>query len=106
MQHVENSRIKALPCLGKDASSGYVDLVKLKLEADVDLKVVTIVPGREDTKNEGRAQSLTVENSCGQMRTDVAVKNEEMRDAVDANHDDWIDQIIAVRFNLIAVIFP
>jgi len=73
--------------------------VKLKLEFEVDLRVVAIAPGKEGTKNEGRAGALTCETDCGKLRVDVTVKNEAMRDLVDADPEDWIDRIIPVVAN-------
>ncbi len=72
---------------------------KLKLEFSVDLKVVAITPGRKDTKNEGRAGALTCETSDGLLRVDVTVKNEALRDDIDANPDSWISKIIDVVAN-------
>ena len=75
--------------------------VKLKLEADVDLKIKAIVPGKAGGKNEGRAGSLTCETSCAGLVVDVTVKNEAMRDRIDADPMDWIERIIVVRANSI-----
>ena len=75
------------------------ELVKLKLEFEIDLTVTAIVEGRSGTKNEGRAGSLTCESSDGLLRVDVAVKNEAMRDKVDANTGDWVGRVIAVVAN-------
>lgn len=75
------------------------ELVKLKLEFEVDLKVTGIVEGRTGTKNEGRAGSLTCESSDGLLRVDVTVKNEAMRDTVDASPEDWVGRVIAVVAN-------
>lgn len=95
----EGTIIKEPTGIWKDGTSKQQ--VKLKLEVDVDLKVVGILPGREGSKNEGRAGSLTCETSCGALRVDVAVKNEAMRDHVDANPDEWLESIIVVRSNQI-----
>lgn len=75
--------------------------IKLKLEADVDLIIVDIVPGKDGTKNEGRAGSMACETSCGSLRVDVTVKNEKMRDSVDADPSEWIGKVIVVRSNQI-----
>lgn len=80
-------------------SSGSKDVVKLKLEFNVDLKIVAVVPGREGGKTEGRAGSLTCESSDGLLRVDVTVKNEAMRDQVDADPSDFIGRIIDVIAN-------
>lgn len=83
----------------KDTTSR--DCCKLKLEAVVDLKIVSIVPGKLGGKNEGKAGSLTCETLCGKLRVDVTVKNDAMRSLVDANPSDWIDRVIAVCANAI-----
>jgi DNA ligase-1 len=75
--------------------------VKLKVEFDVDLKIAGVVLGKQGTKNEGRAGSLTCVSSCGQLRVDVTVKNEEMRDKIDANPHDWLERIMPVRANAV-----
>lgn len=80
-------------------SSGSKDVVKIKLEFNVDLKIVAIVPGKADGKNEGRAGSLTCESSDGLLRVDVTVKNEAMRDQVDADPSDFIGRILDVIAN-------
>ena len=95
----EGTVIKNPSAIWRDGTSK--DQVKLKLEADVDLKIVGIVPGRAGTKNEGRAGSFTCVTSCGQLVVDVAVKNEALRDRVDANPDEFIEKIVPVRGNSI-----
>ncbi|PLC44599.1 DNA ligase [Ralstonia pickettii] len=96
-QGKEGTVLKSPDATWKDGTSK--EQIKLKLEAEVDLKVVAIVLGREGTKNEGRAGSLACESGCGRLQVDVTVKNEDMRDQVDANPDDWIGRIIEVRAN-------
>jgi hypothetical protein len=81
-------------------SSGHKEVIKLQLEImPVYLKVTAIVPGRVATKNEGRAGSLMMESSDGQLRVDVTVKNEKLRALSDANHDDNIGRVWKVIFN-------
>ncbi|RRR12931.1 DNA ligase, partial [Enterobacter hormaechei] len=63
--------------------------VKLKLDADCELEVVSINPGKVGSKNQGRAGALHCKSACGQVIVDVAIKNEKMRDEVDANPSDW-----------------
>lgn len=73
--------------------------IKFKLEVDVDLKIMAIVLGRAGTKNEGRPGSMTCATSDNLLQVDVTVKNEAMRDAIEAAPEDWIDRIIVVRAN-------
>lgn len=96
-QGKEGTIIKHPKAIWKDGKSK--EQVKLKLEVDVDLKVIAIQPGRQGTRVEGRAGALTCETSDGLLRVDVTVKNEAMRDHVDANPDEWLNSIIAVRAN-------
>jgi DNA ligase-1 len=97
----EGTVIKEGSGIWKDTDSGNPFVVKLKLEVDVDLVCVGVVPGRVGTKNEGRAGSITLETSDGLLRVDAAVKGEKMRDDVDANPTNWIGSIVALRFNSI-----
>ncbi|MDP9155276.1 MAG: DNA ligase [Pseudomonadota bacterium] len=95
----EGTIIKNGAATWKDGTSK--EQIKLKLEVDVDLKIVAIAPGRVGTKNEGRAGAFTCETAEGQLRVDVTVKNEALRDQVDANGSDFIGRIIAVRANCV-----
>lgn len=96
-QGKEGTIIKSPHAIWKDGTSK--DQVKLKLEVDVDLRIVAVVPGRPGTKNEGRPGSLTCETVCGRLRTDVTIKNEKMRDAVEANPSAWTNGLMVVRAN-------
>lgn len=75
--------------------------VKLKLEADVDLKVTGIAMGKEGSKVEGRPAALNCTTSDGKLKVDVTVKNEAMRDDVEKNPNNWLESIIVVRANSI-----
>lgn len=100
LAHGKEGTILKLPnAIWKDGTS--TEQLKLKLEAEVDLKVVAIVPGDANGKNAGRAGSLTCETSCGGLRVNVAVKGEKMRDEIDADHSAWIGGIMPVLANSI-----
>lgn len=83
----------------KDGTSK--DQVKLKLEVDVDLRIRRVVPGTPGTKNEGRPGSLECESECGALVTNVTVKNEKMRAAIESNEEAFIGGIMVVRSNSI-----
>lgn len=83
----------------KDGTSK--DQVKLKLEVDVDLQVTEVMPGTPGTKTEGRAGALRCESSDGLLVVNVTIKNEDMRNKVDAANDAWIGKIMPVRANSI-----
>lgn len=83
----------------KDTKSGNKDVVKLKLEVDVDLITKEILNGEDGTKNQGRAGRVRMETRDRRLSVNVAVKNEKLRDAIDADREDFIDRIWTVRFN-------
>ena len=93
----EGSVIKNSMAVWRDGTSK--DQVKLKLEFDCDLEVIAIEPGRVGTKNEGRAGALLCQTKDGKLQVSVAVKNEKMRDHVDANSDEWVGSIVPVVAN-------
>lgn len=93
----EGAVIKHPDAIWTDSTSK--EQVKIKLEFVVDLEIVGIVPGNAGTKNEGRAGSFACQTSDGLLRVDVTVKNEAMRDDVDANPEKWVGGIIAVTAN-------
>jgi DNA ligase-1 len=95
----EGTIIKLRDAIWKDGTS--TEQFKLKLEADVDLQIKAIVPGKENGKNKGRPGSLTCVTSCGQLVVDVTVKNEAMRDQVEADPNDWLERVITVRANAV-----
>lgn len=96
-QGKEGTVIKHPDAIWKDGTSK--EQIKLKLEFEVDLEVVAIVPGKDNGKNAGRAGSLTCRTCDGKLLVDVTVKNEDMRAKVDANPEDWIGRIIVVTAN-------
>ena len=96
-QGMEGTVIKHPKAIWKDGTSK--EQVKLKLEFEVDLEIEGIVEGRPGTKNEGRAGSFACRTSDGKLKVDVTVKNEALRDRVDANPDEFIGKIIPVTAN-------
>lgn len=96
---LEGTVAKQRDAVWKDGTSK--DQVKFKIHAVVDLVVTDIVPGRADTKNEGRPGSLSCETSDGLLQVDVTVKNEAMRDDVESHAHLWRGGIIKVVFNSI-----
>jgi DNA ligase-1 len=83
----------------KDTSSGNPDVVKLKLEVDVDLLTKEILPGEDGTKNEGRPGRVRMETRDGLLSVNVAVKNEKLRGAIEADPASFLERVWAVRFN-------
>lgn len=93
----EGTIVKSRDAIWKDGTS--TEQIKLKLEVDVDLKITGIQEGNEGTRNEGRPGAFTCESSDGLLKVDVTVKNEALRDRVEAKPEEFIGRIIAVRAN-------
>lgn len=96
----EGTIVKHSGMIWKDTGSSGNELqVKIKLEFNVDLQIDSIVPGEEGTKNEGRAGSFACSSSDGLLKVNVTVKNEALRDDVDANPDKYLGKILSVTAN-------
>lgn len=93
----EGTVIKHPQAIWKDGTSK--EQIKIKLEFEVDLEITGINEGRPGTKNEGRAGAFACRTSDGRLVVDVTVKNEALRDRVDANPEEFIGKIIAVTAN-------
>lgn len=93
----EGSVIKHPNAIWRDATSK--EQVKIKLEFEVDLEILGINQGEAGTKNEGRAATFTCATSDRMLVVDVAIKNEKLRDRVDANPEEFIGRILAVVAN-------
>lgn len=95
----EGTICKHPEAIWKDGTSK--DQVKLKLEVDVDLMITEVLPGAPGTKVEGRPGALRCESSCGGLVVNVTIKNEDMRNRVEAANDAFIGGIMPVRANSI-----
>jgi len=65
----------------------------------VDLECREIIPGKAGTKNEGRPGSLRCATRCDGLVVDVTIKNEKMRDEVEASPQSFVGKVFAVRAN-------
>lgn len=73
--------------------------VKLKLEFVVDLVVTGIILGEEGKNTYNRPAALSCESSDGKLKVNVTVKNEDMRNRVEAEPESWLQSIISVVAN-------
>lgn len=98
-QGKEGTIIKLRDAIWKDGTS--TEQFKLKLEFEVDLEIIGVVPGDPNGKNADRAGSLACATSDNRLQVNVAIKGEKMRDEVDANRDEWVGKIMPVVANMI-----
>jgi DNA ligase-1 len=96
-QGLEGTIVKSAGAFWRDGTSK--DQVKLKIEAVCDLRIRGILPGDEGKKNAGRAGRLRLSTEDDRLVVDVTVKNEAMRDALDARPQDFLGGIVEVLFN-------
>lgn len=96
-QGKEGTIIKKKTAVWKDGTSK--EQVKLKLAFEVDLEVVAVNEGKG--KNAGRPGALRCKTSDGLLEVDVAIKNEAMRDAVQAEPEYFIGSIMEVTANMV-----
>lgn len=97
----EGTVIKSPDMIWEDGTSKYQ--IKIKVEFECELVITEILPGKINSKIEGRAGSLKCISSDELLEVNVTVKNEKMRDAIDANPSDWIGRIVTVRSNDVMV---
>jgi len=95
----EGTIVKRKSAIWKDGTSK--EQIKLKLEFEADLQIVKILPGEDNTKNEGRPGRLACATSCGGIAVNVAVKNEAMRAALEKDPQAWLGKIMPVTANMV-----
>lgn len=98
-QGKEGTIVKHPAGIWKDSSSGSKELVKLKLEVDVDLKVVGFVPG--EGKNAATFGSITCRTSDGLLEVNVSGMTDAMRKDIHERREQVIGNIITVKANSI-----
>lgn len=86
----------------KDTNGAWKDgkptwQIKMKLEINIDLKIVGFNYGTKGTKNEFVISSLNVESSDGIVKTSPAGMNEEMMKHVTENQDTLLGTIVEVK---------
>lgn len=92
---LEGTIIKASDGEWKDGKPTYQ--IKMKLEMNVDLRIIEFIYGNEGTKNEHVISRLKVESSCGQLVTQPSGMNEAMMKDVTARQNELMGTIVEVR---------
>lgn len=71
--------------------------VKMKLEINLDLKIVGFNYGTKGTKNENVISTLQTESSCGLLKTNPAGMDEAMMNFVTENQESLLNTIVEIR---------
>lgn len=93
----EGTILKAVDGEWKDGKPVWQ--IKMKLEMDVDLKVVGFNYGTKGTKNENVISSLSCESSDGLVKTRPQGIKEDMMKEITENQDKWLGKIVQVKCN-------
>ena len=73
--------------------------IKMKLEMDVDLRIVGFNYGTKGSKNEHVISSLNAESSDGLVKTRPQGLTEKKMAEITANQDQWLGKVIQVKCN-------
>ncbi len=93
----EGTVLKTLDGCWKNGKQTYQ--IKLKLEMDLDLKIVAFNYGTKGTKNENVISSVTCESSCGKLTARAQGLKEDMMLYVTENQDKLLGTILEVKCN-------
>jgi len=92
---LEGTILKAYDGEWKDGKPAWQ--VKLKLEMNIDLKIVGFQIGTPGTKNENVISTLLLESSCGLLKTNPSGMDEEMMQYVTNNQSELLGTIVEIR---------
>jgi hypothetical protein len=92
---LEGTIVKAPSATWKDGKPTWQ--VKLKIEIDLDLKIVGFKYGTKGTKNENVISTLITESSCGKLTTNPAGMKEDMMKYITDNQDKLLGTIVEIR---------
>ena len=105
LEHYSSAQARGLEgTIVKSASAGWKSgkptyQVKLKLEMELDLKIVGFKYGTPGTKNEDWISVLELESSCGKLSTAPGGMKEDLMKYVTANMDTLKGTIVSIKCN-------
>jgi len=91
----EGTILKALDGAWKDGKPNWQ--VKMKLEMNIDLKVIGFEYGEKGTKNENVYSTIKLESSCGKLRTNPAGMKEAMMADITERAEELMGTIVEIR---------
>lgn len=92
---LEGTIIKAITEGWKDGKPTYQ--IKMKLEMNIDLKIVGFQYGTKGSKNEHVISTLICESDCGLLKTNPAGMKEDMMTDITARQDELLGAIVEIR---------
>lgn len=96
-KHKEGTVCKHPDAIWKDGTS--TDQVKLKLEVDVELRVVGFIPAAPGTKHEATFGSLLCQSECGKLKVGVSGFTDAKRLVIHSDPDRFLNSIMTIRAN-------
>ena len=92
---LEGTILKAVDKGWKDGKPNWQ--VKMKLEMNIDLKIIGFNYGNKGTKNENVISTLITESSCGLLKTNPSGMDEEMMKYVTEHQEELLGTIVEIR---------
>jgi hypothetical protein len=92
---LEGTIIKSSHAGWKDGKPVYQ--IKMKLEMDMDLRIIGFNYGKVGTKNEHVISVLQLESECGKLKTAPGGMTEVMMDDVTARQDELMGTVVQIR---------
>lgn len=103
MEHFLDTQKRGLEgTIIKDSHAGWKDgkptyQIKVKLEMDMDLRIVGFNYGTKGTKNENVISVLQLESECGQLKTAPGGMTEAMMADVTARQEELLGTVVQIR---------
>jgi hypothetical protein len=103
MEHFLDTQSRGLEgTIIKDSHAGWKDgkptyQIKMKLEMDIDLRIVGFNYGTKGTKNETVISVLQLESECGKLKTSPGGMTEAMMADVTTRQDELMGTVVQIR---------
>jgi ATP-dependent DNA ligase len=92
---LEGTILKAYDGEWKDGKPTWQ--VKMKLEMNIDLKVIGFEYGEKGTKNENWISTINLESSCGLLKTNASNMPESLMQEVTDNQEEYMGKIVEIK---------
>lgn len=103
MEHFLDTQSRGLEgTIIKDSHAGWKDgkptyQIKMKLEMDIDLRIIGFNYGTKGTKNENVISVLQLESECGKLKTAPGGMTEDMMADITARQDELMGTVVQIR---------